>query len=83
MDRTAKIAISLPGSVLQKLERARRSLGKSRSAVIREAIEHWLRCSEIDPAEQQYIQGYLRHPEQTEQTAAVAASVIAGWEEWE
>jgi metal-responsive CopG/Arc/MetJ family transcriptional regulator len=80
--KTAKIAISLPATTLRELEEIRRSSGKSRSALIREALEHWLRARETSPEDQRYIQGYLRHPERTEQTAAVAAAAVAQWDEW-
>jgi len=83
MSKVAKIAISLPGDTLNEIERIRRLSGKSRSALIREAVEHWLRTREISPADLRYIQGYLRQPEGAERTAAVAEGAIARWDEWE
>ena len=83
MTKTAKIAISLPAATLEEIEEIRRAAGRSRSAVIREAVEHWLRARETSPQDQRYIQGYLRRPEETKQTAAVAAAAAAQWEEWE
>jgi metal-responsive CopG/Arc/MetJ family transcriptional regulator len=82
MSKTAKIAISLPTETLDELERVRISSGRSRSALIREALEHWLRARELGPADQRYIEGYLRHPERSERSASIAASATACWDEW-
>jgi hypothetical protein len=46
-------------------------------------VEHWLRSREISAEDLRYIQGYLRQPEQTEQTTATAAETVAQWDEWE
>jgi metal-responsive CopG/Arc/MetJ family transcriptional regulator len=83
MTTVTKFAISLPTATLQELEKIRRASGKSRSALIREAVEHWLQSRETSPEDQRYIHGYLRRPEGTGQTAAVAAAAAANWDEWE
>jgi metal-responsive CopG/Arc/MetJ family transcriptional regulator len=83
MTTVAKFAISLPASTLEKLEKIRRASGKSRSALIREAVEHWLQSRETSPEDQRYIQGYLRRPEGTAQAEALAAAATAYWDEWE
>lgn len=82
MTQAAKIAISLPAETLRAIEEIRRELGLSRSALIREAIELWLRARETSPKDQRYIQGYLKTPEPTDQTGAVAAAATARWSEW-
>ena len=76
------IAISLPADTLAQLERIRKSSGKTRSALIKEAVEHWLRTRDIGPDEMRYIRGYLRHPEGVDGAAGVAADVVAGWDDW-
>lgn len=83
MSNAAKIAISLPRATLDELEQIRRSSGKSRSALIREAVEHWLRTRETSPEDQRYIQGYLRRPETVDRVEIIATSVTAQWDEWE
>jgi len=83
MTRVAKVAISLPAETLQAIEEIRQSTGISRSALIAEAIEHWLRARETSPEDQRYIQGYLKTPEPADQTGAVAAAATAKWSEWE
>jgi metal-responsive CopG/Arc/MetJ family transcriptional regulator len=43
MAQTArKVAISIPGPLYQAVERVRRASGKTRSAVIQDALRHWL-----------------------------------------
>lgn len=83
MTQVAKIAISLPAETLRAIEEIRESTGVSRSALIREAIEHWLRARETSPEDQRYIQGYLKTPEPADQVGAVAAAATAQWSEWE
>jgi metal-responsive CopG/Arc/MetJ family transcriptional regulator len=82
MKTVAKVAISLPVETLRSLERVRARMRKTRSAAVAEAIERWLRVEEVSDDDQRYVEGYLRHPDRTEETAAIAAAAIAGWEPW-
>lgn len=82
MKTVAKVAISLPVETLRSLERVRARMRKTRSAAVAEAIEQWLRVEEVSDDDQRYVEGYLRHPDRTEETAAIAAAAIAGWEPW-
>jgi hypothetical protein len=43
MSRFTKIAITVPTTTFDALERARRRLGKTRSAAVALALEEWLR----------------------------------------
>jgi len=83
MNRGAKIAISLPAETLKEVEAFRRRTGKSRSAVFVEAVKAWLAQTQVDPSEQRYVEAYLRRPVRLDDTAAVAAAVVATWEPWE
>jgi metal-responsive CopG/Arc/MetJ family transcriptional regulator len=86
MNRTAKVAVSLPADILRSVERVRRKLGKSRSAVVAEALDDWLRARELSEADRRYVRGYARIPEAPEEIAAtdaIAADAMAGWEPWE
>ncbi len=83
MKAAAKIAISLPAKTLREVEITRKKLGQSRSALIARAIEHWLHANAMSKEDELYVQGYLRHPERTEETAVVASEIIKQWTPWE
>lgn len=61
--------MSIPRDTLRSLERARARLRKTRSA-----------AEEVGEDDRRYVEGYLRHPEQSGETAAVAEVVAATWE---
>ena len=78
----AKIAISLPDEVLEALETERlgRSKVLSRSEFIKRAVEQYLRTESEKSLEEQYVRGYLDHPETTEESEwldVAAAEVFA------
>ena len=83
MKTVAKVAISLPTTTLKSLERARIRLRKTRSAVVTEAIEQWLAAEQVTDEDKRYVEGYLRHPERSDETAGIAGAVVQGWESWE
>ncbi len=78
----SKVAVSIPRDVLAALERARAQLGASRSALVTQAIEHWLRSRALTAKDEAYVEGYLRHPEDSETGSEVALAVVASWEPW-
>lgn len=79
-----KVAVSLPGDLYSAIERARKKSGKSRSAVMQDALRHWLRGQQQSSLIRQYESGYQRKPEsQREVKAAEAAAVrLLSAEEW-
>ena len=77
----AKIAISLPPKTLATLERKRRELKKSRSAIIVEALEALFTRATLSDEERRYIAGYVAHPEHEQDAAAIAAA--SAWGEWD
>ena len=86
MKLVAKVAVSIPLSTLRAVEQARRRLRRSRSAIVTEALEAWLRARAVGVADRRYISGYLRHPETPEEVAAseaLAMEAMASWEPWE
>jgi transcriptional regulator of met regulon len=83
MKNVAKVAVSVPTNTLKSLERARRRLRMTRSAVVTEAIERWLAAEQIGEDDKRYVEGYLRQPERSDEVAAIAGSVVRGWEPWE
>ena len=68
----ARIAISLPDEVLEAVEKERlgRSEVLSRSEFIKRAVEQYLRTESERTVEEQYIRGYLDHPETEEELDA-------------
>ncbi|MBI4957441.1 MAG: ribbon-helix-helix protein, CopG family [Myxococcales bacterium] len=83
MKSVAKVAVSLPVATLRSLERARARLHKTRSAAVTEAIEHWLGSAEVGEDDRRYVEGYLRCPETSRESAVIAAAAVASWEPWE
>ena len=78
----AKIAISLPDEVLEAVEKERQNGSKvlSRSEFIKKALQQFLRTESERGLDEQYIRGYLEHPETPEETEwldEAAAEVFA------
>ena len=80
----AKVAVSIPGPLYQAVERVRRTSGKSRSAVIQDALRHWLDHQAQAALVREYEAGYRRKPEgRREIRAAEAAAVcLLSTEDW-
>ena len=77
MSKTVKIAISLPGDVLEGIERERRARGESRSEFLRRAVEAFLRREREREAIEQYIRGYQQQPETAEEVAFAESTLQA------
>ncbi|MBI4236383.1 MAG: ribbon-helix-helix protein, CopG family [Chloroflexi bacterium] len=85
MHKTAKIAISLPDDLLQRIERECRVTSESRSEFFRRAVETFLKQKEERDAITQYIRGYEEFPETEEELAwaqAASQAVLAEYP-WE
>ena len=81
---SSRVTVSLPTEVLASIERTRRRLHKSRSAVIGEAVAEWLRGHEVSDADREYARGYLKHPEKAGKAEeAIAEQATAAWDRWE
>lgn len=81
-----KIAVTVPTATFTVVERLRRRLGKSRSAVVALALEEWIRTADMTDEDRRYAEGYLRVPESPEALAdikALAAKVASHWQSWE
>lgn len=85
MGKVAKIAISLPEDVLEIVERERCAKGESRSEFFRRAVEALLRQQQERSAAEQYLRGYQRMPETTEEVEAAhrAGATVLAAEPWE
>lgn len=63
LSQTVKVAISLPRDKFNILESLRHKRNVSRSALIYEAIQHWLECKKQKELIRRYEEGYIKSPE--------------------
>ena len=84
-NNTVKIAISLPKQEYQFLEKFRRRLGISRSAIIDKAIIFWLKRQQDEELIKKYEDSYKKKPENvseiiaSEKAGLEALSEEGGW----
>jgi hypothetical protein len=81
----AKIAVTVPRDTLAAVEKRRRVLGFTRSAVVTAALEAWLADQTTTAEERNYLLAYLRVPEaatELRDARAVATASITTWEPW-
>ena len=85
MEKTSKIAISLPKELLNVVEKERRETGESRSQLLRRAIELLIREKRERELSQRYIRSYKKMPEEKAETTAAlhTASAILSREPWD
>ena len=69
-----KVAVSLPDNLYRAVEQARKKSGKSRSAVMQDALHHWLRQQEQAVLIREYEVGYQKKPESKQEVKAAEAS---------
>ena len=69
-----KVAVSLPDNLYRAVEQARKKSGKSRSAVMQDALHHWLRQQEQAVLIREYEAGYQKKPESKQEVKAAEAS---------
>ena len=79
-----KVAVSIPEELYRAVERARKRHRKSRSAVMQDALRHWLRHEAEIALVREYENGYRRRPESRREVAAAetAAKHLLASEEW-
>jgi len=84
MPRVAtKVAVSIPEDLYRAVEKARKKHGKSRSAIMQDALRHWLRQQAEEVLMREYEAGYRRMPEsrrEIEAAHAAAVRLLAGVE---
>ena len=80
-----KVAISLPGDMVRRIEKERRRTGESRSAFIRRALRLLFRAQSHAARVKEYVEGYGRDPETDEEVRAAeaAAARLLAEEPWE
>jgi metal-responsive CopG/Arc/MetJ family transcriptional regulator len=80
MSRTQTL-VQLSDELLRRLDERAAREGRSRSSLIREAIEGYLADDARDEISRQIIEGYERIPETDEEMASAEASAREGVEE--
>ncbi|MDD2252553.1 MAG: ribbon-helix-helix protein, CopG family [Dehalococcoidales bacterium] len=71
MGKSAKVAISLPGRILEAIEKERKASGESRSEFFRRAVERLLKEEQEAREIEKYVQGYKNIPETDEEVKAI------------
>ncbi len=85
---STQIAVRLPDSVVEDLDRAISQLGvESRADVVREAIAQLLQNIARDATDAELVEAYTRQPQTPEELAAAASNALAvvlaePWEKW-
>lgn len=84
MDKSAKVAISLPERVLKAVEKERKAKGESRSEFFRRAAEKLLKQEQESKAIEAYVMGYCVMPESAEEVEEIhrAGVTIIAKEPW-
>ena len=85
MNRSTKVAISLPEQVLKVIEKERKARGESRSEFFRRAAEKLLKQDRESKEVEAYIQGYCVIPESTAEVEAIHRTgiTVLSEEPWE
>lgn len=85
MNKTVKIAISLPPQLLEDAERERKVCGESRSEFVRKALEARLQAARERADVERYVKAYRDQPETEEEIAWLHQASLAALaqEPWE
>jgi metal-responsive CopG/Arc/MetJ family transcriptional regulator len=84
MNKSMKVAISLPEHVLKAVEKERKARGESRSEFFRRAAEKLLKQEQESKAIEKYIQGYCDMPESADEVEAIhrEGTAVLAQEPW-
>lgn len=84
MSHTVKTAITLPREDFQRIEAIRRRTKKSRSRIILEAVRSWFHQGTLGEAEERYVRGYEKFPEEGGEVSPFYQAGLTSWdrEEW-
>ena len=78
-----KVAMSMPPDLYRAVEHIRKRTGKSRSAVMQEALRLWLRQQRDAVLVRQYESGYRAEPESRREIEMAEAAVrLLSSQEW-
>ena len=76
MPSAVKIAVTVPAQLYKAVESARKQHGRTRSAVVQEALRHWLRQQAQAALVREYEHGYQRKPEMKREIDAAIVTTI-------
>ena len=85
MGEVSKVTVSLPTDLLVLAQRLQNERGATRSALVREALERFIREEQEREAVERYVRGYLEHPEEGDEIEVwdqLGAEALAS-EPWE
>ena len=84
MQKSTKVAISLPKHILKAVEEERKASGESRSEFFRRAVEKMMRQNQESKEVESYILGYRAIPESAEEVNAAhkAGTAMLTEEPW-
>ncbi len=68
-----KVAVSIPDDLYQAIEKIRKIRRASRSAVVQDALRHWLHQQAQSARVREYEAGYRRRPESRREVKAAEA----------
>ncbi len=71
MNKSSKVAISLPEHVLKAVEKKRKARGESRCEFFRRAVEKLLKQEHESKDIEKYIQGYCDMPELADEVETI------------
>ncbi len=71
-----KVAVSIPDELYRAVEQARKKSGKSRSAVMQDALRYWLKSQAEVMLVREYEAGYRRTPEGRREIKAAEAAAV-------
>jgi metal-responsive CopG/Arc/MetJ family transcriptional regulator len=71
-----KVAVSIPEELYQTVERIRKITRRSRSAVVQDALRHWLHQQAQEALVREYEAGYRRRPESRREVKAAEAAAV-------
>ena len=72
---SSKLAVSLPESLFQDVERERKRRGLSRSAVIQRSLRAWVRAQVEGDKVKRYVEAHRRDPETDAEVAESEAMI--------
>jgi len=71
-----KVAVSIPDDLYRAIERARKKSGRSRSAVVQDALRFWLEQQRDAVLVREYEAAYRRNPESRREVKAAEAAAV-------
>jgi metal-responsive CopG/Arc/MetJ family transcriptional regulator len=85
MAKREKIAITVDDALLAQVERMRKKLGESRSAVFERALSQYLTGIDREAESQRYMDAYRRQPETAAECKETMSLAVAAFEteEWD